>query len=154
MKKCFSSEKLMIEDMSQMAVSLQRAMRGLSIGEFIKRIRGQLDMSQEVLASRSGLPQSTISRIEKGQKDPTLSMLSKVLTSLSCDLVVAPVLKQSIDAIRYKQARHIAEKHVRYLRGTMGLEKQEPDKRLLEELIKKEVEELLHGSSGIKLWKE
>jgi len=154
MKKCFSSEKLMIEDMSQMAVSLQRAMRGLSIGEFIKRIRGQLDMSQEVLASRSGLPQSTISRIEKGQKDPTLSMLSKVLTSLSCDLVVAPVLKQTIDAIRYKQARHIAEKHVRYLRGTMGLEKQEPDKRLLEELIKKEVEELLHGSSGIKLWKE
>lgn len=137
-----------------MAVSLQRAMRGLSIGEFIKRIRGQLDMSQEVLASRSGLPQSTISRIEKGQKDPTLSMLSKVLTSLSCDLVVAPVLKQTIDAIRYKQARHIAEKHVRYLRGTMGLEKQEPDKRLLEELIKKEVEELLHGSSGIKLWKE
>ena len=81
-------------------------------------------------------------------------MLSKVLASLSCDLVVAPVLKQTIDAIRYKQARHIAEKHVRYLRGTMSLEKQEPDKRLLEELIKKEVNELLYGSSGIKLWKE
>lgn len=154
MKKCFSSEKLMIEDVSQMAVSLQHAIRGLSIGEFIKRIRSQFGMSQEVLASRSGLPQSTVSRIEKGQKDLTLSMLSKVLASLSCDLVVAPVLKQTIDAIRYKQARHIAEKHVRYLRGTMSLEKQEPDKRLLEELIKKEVNELLYGSSGIKLWKE
>ena len=66
MKKCFSSEKLMIEDVSQMAVSLQHAIRGLSIGEFIKRIRSQFGMSQEVLASRSGLPQSTVSRIEKG----------------------------------------------------------------------------------------
>jgi transcriptional regulator with XRE-family HTH domain len=154
MRKSFSSEKLMIEEVSHLAESLKHTMRGLPIGDFIKRIRCQLGMSQEVLANRSGLPQPTVSRIEKGQKDPSLSRLSKLLAALSCDLVVAPVLKQSIDSIRYQQARLIAEKHVQYLMGTMNLEKQKPDKKLREDLIKKEVDEILHGSGVMKLWKE
>lgn len=154
MKKGFSSEKLMLEEISQRAESLQQSMRGLLIGELIKRVRIQLGMSQEILARRSKVPQPTVSRIEKGLKDPSLSILTKLATALSCDLVVAPMLKESIDQIRYKQARRIAEKHVQYLMGTMSLEKQEPDKKLREELIKKEVDELLYGSSVIKLWKE
>lgn len=59
---------------------------------------------------------------------------------------------EPIDVTRRKQARRVAENNVRYLRGTMSLEEQEPDKKLIQELIKEE-EELLR-SPGNKLWRE
>ena len=153
MKKPSIREKLLLEDISKAANTLQYAMRGLSIGELVKLIRNQLKMSQGILAKRAGVPQSTISRVEKNMQEPALSTLTKILKALSCELVIAPMLKESIDDIRQKQAKRLAEKHVKYLRGTMSLEKQEPDSRLLKELIEKEKEELLQ-QSGTRLWKE
>lgn len=61
------------------------------------------------------------------------------------------MLLESIDSIRRKQARKQAENHIRYLKGTMSLEKQQPDSKLLEELLKQEEERLLRGP-GSKLW--
>jgi transcriptional regulator with XRE-family HTH domain len=153
MKKSPSTEKILLEEVSQTAQALQQATRGLPMGEFIKRIRYQLKMSQSALAKRVGIPQATISRIEHNQQNPTLLILSKILKALSCELVAAPMLKEPIDVIRHQQASRVAARHLRYLRGTMKLEKQEPDNRLFEELSKKEVEELLRGS-GKRLWEE
>jgi len=62
-------------------------------------------------------------------------------------------LQDSIEAIRRKQARKIAEKRVSYLKGTMNLEEQQPDPRFIEEILKREEEHLLQGP-GSKLWEE
>ncbi len=153
MKPYSPSEKLLIEEIMHAAQKTRVAVRGLTVGALIKSIRLQLGMSQRALAKRAGVPQSTVSRIEQSQRDLGLSTLNKILSAISCDLVMVPLLRDSIDIIRRKQARKIAEKHVRYLKGTMNLEDQQPDSRFIEELIKQEEEHLLQGKNT-KLWEE
>lgn len=152
MKSRFPSEKLLIEEVRHAALETRVAVRGLSFGALLKHIRLQLGMSQKALAKRAGVPQSTISRIEK-EKDANLSTLNKISEAISCDLVIVPLLQDSIDTIRRQQARKMAEKHVRYLKGTMNLEDQQPDSRFMAELIKQEEESLLQGPNS-KLWDE
>lgn len=145
------SEILLIKEITSGLRKVQKTVRGLPIGALIKYIRTQLGISQKALAKRARVPQSTVSRIEQGQKDMNLSTLNKILGAISCDLVIAPLLQDSIDALRRGQARKIAENHMRYLRGTMNLENQQPDSRFIEELLKAEEERLLRGSNA-KLW--
>ena len=153
MKPFSPSEKLLIEEIMQAAQKTRIAVRGLTIGALIKSIRVQLGMSQKALAKRAGVPQSTISRIEQEERDANLSTLNKILGAISCDLVIVPLLEDSIDNIRRKQARKMAESQVRYLKGTMNLEDQQPDSRFIAELIKQEEERLLHGPNS-KFWDE
>lgn len=153
MKSYSASEKLLIEEVMQAAHKTRVAVRGLTIGTLIKSVRLQLGMSQKALAQRAGVPQSTISRIEQGEKDANLSTLNKILGAISCELVIVPLLQDSIDAIRHKQAKKVAERHICYLKGTMNLEDQQPDSRFIAELIKQEEERLLQGSNS-KLWDE
>lgn len=153
MKPFSPSEKLLIEEIMQAAQKTRIAVRGLTIGALIKSIRVQLGVSQKALAKRAGVPQSTISRIEQEKRDANLSTLNKILGAISCDLVIVPLLQDSIDTIRRKQARKIAEKQVGYLKGTMNLEDQQPDPRFIAELIKQEEERLLQGPNS-KLWDE
>jgi transcriptional regulator with XRE-family HTH domain len=150
MKKNFKSEKLIIEEISRAGAQLQRLLRGLSIGQLIAIIRKQLGMSQQRLSSKAKIPQSSLSRVEQSNGQPNISTLRKILDALSCDLILVPVLRESIDRQRRKQARRIAEKHIRYLKGTMNLEEQEPDSHFLDELLKEKEEELLHSKT--KLW--
>jgi transcriptional regulator with XRE-family HTH domain len=153
MKSFSPSEKLLVEEIMQAAQKTRVAVRGLTIGALIKSIRVQLGMSQKALAKRAGVPQSTISRIEQEERDANLSTLNKILGAISCDIVIVPLLQDSIDAIRRKQARKMAEKQVRYLKGTMNLEDQQPDSRFIAELIKQEEERLMQGPNS-KLWDE
>lgn len=153
MKPFSPSEKLLIEEVMEAAQKTRIAVRGLTIGSLIKSIRVQLGMSQKALAKRAGVPQSTISRIEQEERDANLSTLNKILGAISCDLVIIPLLQDSVDAIRRKQARKMAEKQVRYLKGTMNLEDQQPDSRFIAELIKQEEERLMQGPNA-KLWDE
>lgn len=153
MKSYSTSKKLLVEEIMQAAQKTRAAVRGLTIGALIKSIRVQLGMSQKALAQRAGVPQSTVSRIEQEERDANLSTLHKILGAISCDLVIVPLLQDSIDTVRRKQARKMAEKQVRYLKGTMNLEDQQPDSRFIAELIKQEEERLLQGSNS-KLWDE
>lgn len=153
MKSYSPSEKLLIEEIMQAAQKARVAVRGLTIGALIKSVRTQLGMSQKALAQRAGVPQSTISRIEQEERDANLATLNKILAAISCDLVIVPLLQDSIEVIRRKQARKMAEKQVRYLKGTMNLEDQQPDARFIEELVKQEEERLLQGPNS-KLWDE
>ncbi|NGX50255.1 MAG: hypothetical protein K1060chlam2_00096 [Chlamydiae bacterium] len=148
-----SSEKLLIEEVMQVARKAKESSRGLSIGPLIKMIRTQLRMSQKILSRRAGVPQSTVSRIENGEKNANLFTLNKILHALFCDLVVVPMLVESVDAIRRRQARKQAENHMRYLKGTMNLEEQEPDSKLVRELLTQEEDRLLQGP-GSELWEE
>jgi len=153
MKRGSPSQRVLIEEVMQSARILKAACRGLSIGEFIKSIRTQLGMSQKILAKHAGVPQSTVSRIEQGKRDTGLSTLNKILKAISCDLVITPLLQDSIDMIRRKQARKVAEKRVSYLKGTMNLEDQQPDSRFIQEMLKQEEESLLNGPDS-RLWEE
>lgn len=153
MKSHSPSEKLLIEEIMEATQKARIAVRGLTIGALIKSIRVQLGMSQKSLAKRAGVPQSTISRVEQEKRDANLSTLNKILSAISCDLVIVPLLQDSIDAIRRKQARKMAEKQVRYLKGTMNLEDQQPDSRFIAEVIKQEEERLMQGPNS-KLWDE
>lgn len=153
MKAYSPSEKLLIEEIMQAAQKARIAARGLTIGALIKSIRTQLGMSQKALAGRAGVPQSTISRIEQEERDANLATLNKILAAISCDLVIVPLLRDSIEVIRKKQARKMAEKQVRYLKGTMNLEDQQPDAKFIEELIKQEEGRFLRGPNA-KLWDE
>jgi transcriptional regulator with XRE-family HTH domain len=145
--------KLLVKEIAEIALKAKTVLRNLSIGELIKLIRTQLGMTQLILAKRAGIPQPYLSRLEQGKGDPSLSTINKVLKALSCDLVMVPFFHESIEQLRRNQARKIASRHVRYLQGTMSLENQKPDSRLIEELIKQEEEKLLHGP-GKKLWEE
>ncbi|MBA3816428.1 MAG: helix-turn-helix domain-containing protein [Parachlamydiaceae bacterium] len=153
MKHYSPSEKLLIEEIMQAAQKTRVAVRGLTIGALITSVRVQLGMSQKALAKRAGVPQSTISRIEQEERDANLSTLNKILSAILCDLVIVPLLQDSIDNIRRMQARKMAEKQVGYLKGTMNLEDQQPDPRFIIELIKQEEERLLQGPN-FKLWDE
>ena len=50
-----------------------------AIGERLRRIRHRQGLSQRELARRSGVANATISLIENGKLNPTISMLKKVL---------------------------------------------------------------------------
>ena len=152
MKKTFKSEKLLIGEISRAGERLFRLLRGLTIGQLIGMIRKQLGMSQKVLSSRAKVPQATLSRLERDKGDVQISTVRKILGALSCDLMIVPVMRESIDLQRRRQARRIAEKHIRYLKGTMNLEKQEPDTDFLNELMKQKEEEILHSKT--KLWEK
>lgn len=149
-KSSKSSEKLLLDEIVEAAHKLKISSRGLSLGEIIALIRNQLGMTQKVLARIAKVPQSTISRIEGSKREPNLSTIEKILKALSCEVIIVPLLMEPIDVMRRKQARRVAENNIRYLHGTMSLEDQKPDKKLIQELIKEEEEDLLR--SGSKLW--
>lgn len=153
MKKPRSAEKLLLEHISKVAEELKTVARELTIGKYVKLIRRQLRMSQQILAKRAQVPQPMISRIEQGKSEPTLSTLSKIFDTLFCEIVIAPILKEPVDTILQKQAHKVAQKHISYLKGTMNLEQQEPDKQLVAELVKSKQEELLHTDNR-QLWEE
>lgn len=152
MKRLLQAEKLILEDIIEAGKKLQQASRGLQFGDLLAMIRVHLGMSQETLAERAGVPQSTISRIESSTAEPNLSTLKKITEALCCDFLVVPIPKQSIEEIRCQQALKIARENIRYLQGTMSLEKQEPDRRFLEKMLEEETKNLLKNSNK-QLWK-
>jgi len=50
----------------------------LIFGELVKELRNQRDLSQEKLASKTGLDRTFISLIENGKRNPTLLTLLKI----------------------------------------------------------------------------
>ncbi|HNP63367.1 MAG TPA: cupin domain-containing protein [Woeseiaceae bacterium] len=56
------------------------------IGQRLKNIRTGLKLSQRALARQSGVANATISQIEAGKLNPTVSMLKKVLDGIPVSL--------------------------------------------------------------------
>ena len=147
------AEKFALEKMQAMAEQAKLVARGTSIGGWIKTIRMQLGMSQAVLSKRSGVPQATISHIERGDTSIGLKVISQVLDAMSSQLIVLPLMTSSIDSMRREQAEKKADEHIEYLKGTMALEEQTPDDEFLNALREQEIQRLLFGPKS-KLWKD
>lgn len=56
--------------------------RDVALGRKIARIRKQKDLSQEELAVKSGLSQTTIGLLEVGQRRVSLKTLQKIASAL------------------------------------------------------------------------
>ncbi|MDN3505432.1 MAG: helix-turn-helix domain-containing protein [Rhabdochlamydiaceae bacterium] len=146
------AETLVFNEIMEISCQLETSLRSLKIGDLIKMLRKQIGIPQSILSRRSGVPQSTISMIENN-KLTSLSVITKLLKSLHCNLTIVPTLQEPIEQIRKKQANKIAKKHLKYLKGTMSLEDQKPDDKLFKLMLQEEEKNLLRGS-GKKLWEE
>jgi transcriptional regulator with XRE-family HTH domain len=153
MRKAKKSEELLFKQIADSAQLLAKHQRGLSVGQLIVLIRAQLTISQRAVAKIAGIPQATLSKIESGRQQPTISSLKKILNALQCDLLITAVPRKSLGEIRRVQAEKKARKNIEYLKGTMSLERQTPSKMFLEELVEEEMRRLLDSSSS-ELWDE
>jgi transcriptional regulator with XRE-family HTH domain len=60
----------------------------MSAGELVRQAREDAGLSRSALAARAGVPTSTVSRIEAGSSDPTLTMLSRLIAAAGHHLSV------------------------------------------------------------------
>jgi DNA-binding XRE family transcriptional regulator len=60
------------------------------LGEKVAARRAELHLSQTQLADAAGIPQADISRIERGNGNPTLATVGKLLEALNLHLRVEP----------------------------------------------------------------
>jgi len=61
----------------------------MSAGELVRRAREDAGLSRSALAARAGVPTSTVSRIEAGSSDPTLTMLTRLIAAAGYHLSVS-----------------------------------------------------------------
>ncbi len=64
----------------------------------LKEARHRMGLSQRALAQKAGVPQSHISKIEKGEVDLRLSSLIELARALDLELVMAP--RKNLSAIQ------------------------------------------------------
>lgn len=57
-------------------------------GTLLRDARARAGLSRRALASKAGVPTSTVSRIEDGYSDPTVTMLQRVLAAAGARLVM------------------------------------------------------------------
>lgn len=143
-------EKKIIDDFLNEGSKLAAVLEPLEGRHLVRLLRRRLFLSQRELAKRAKIAQSTIARIENGQLEPTEKILRKLLISMECDMLIVPLPRHFPDDILRAKAEKIAKKRIKYLEGTMALEKQKPEKKWLDEMIEKETEELLRSPS--KIW--
>lgn len=65
--------------------------------------RRRAGLTQRQLAEKTGLPQSTIGRIESGATDPRLSTLRRLLRACGFDLEVEPLLGYGVDRSQIRE---------------------------------------------------
>ena len=92
------------------------------LGERIKELREKRKLSQEDLAKVTGLSQSTISQVEREEKDPSLSTLQKIAQGLNIHIAVlfASDNVHVFDLPRLKKKYDDVEKLTPYLYTALG----------------------------------
>ena len=153
MKKISIAEKHFLDQLTKVSEVISGGNKQISPGFIVALIRKRLKMSQAILARRANLPQSMISKIEANKTEPSIKTLKKIFDALYCDVVVVPIPRKNFDSILQEQAHKTAKRRVQYLTGTMALEKQQPKRLLVQDLIAEEENTLLNSSSG-KMWEE
>jgi predicted transcriptional regulator len=69
----------------------------------LRYARRRASLSQRELAERSGVPQSTVGRIETGAVDPRISTLDRLLRACEFDLEVEPLLGIGVDRSQIRE---------------------------------------------------
>lgn len=66
-------------------------------GRMVREARRRATLTQRELATKSGIPQATIARIERGRADPRVNTLDRLLAACEFGLEVMPRLGIGID---------------------------------------------------------
>jgi transcriptional regulator with XRE-family HTH domain len=66
-------------------------------GRMLRDARRRAKLTQRELAAKSGIPQATIARIERGRADPRVNTLDRLLAACEFGLEVMPRLGIGID---------------------------------------------------------
>ena len=63
----------------------------------LRQLRRDNDLTQRDLAAKAGVPQSTIAEVEAGQREPSLTLLSRIAESAGQSIAIrlAPLLRHS-----------------------------------------------------------
>jgi predicted transcriptional regulator len=69
----------------------------MNVGKAVRQARRRVGLSQRELAERTGLPQSTVARIESGLVDPRTSTVVKLLAACGEQLEALPRIGEGID---------------------------------------------------------
>ena len=121
------------------------AKSGIPETGWIKSIREALGMSAKDLASKVGIDQSRISRLENAEKDGNvkLSSLQKIAQGLDMEFVYGFVPKNTLETLVREQARKIAGEKMKWLSHTMRLEQQELPEKEKESAVKDMIDKIL-----------
>jgi transcriptional regulator with XRE-family HTH domain len=125
----------------------------LQLHHVIVILRHGLGMTQAQLARRAGLVQSHVAEIELGHVDLQFSTLSKIFHALHCNPLVLPVFEKKPEAIIAERAKETAKRKIARVAGSMALEKQLPDARTTQKLIREE-EQRLRKKPASEIWEE
>lgn len=126
----------------------------MDISDQVKLVRAALGMTQIDLAKRIGYKKNVpVADLEnKIETNPTIEKLKKYAEALECNLLIRFVPKQEItkrlDILAEKKAREI----VSISTGSSALELQRPDKRTIENEVKRVKKEILEKRRSV-LWK-
>lgn len=58
----------------------------MSVGENIRRIREEKDLTQAFVAKQAGISQAMLCQIERGTKNPSLQIGKEIADILGCDI--------------------------------------------------------------------
>ena len=72
-------------------------------GRMLREARGRARLTQRELAAKSGIPQETIARIERGRADPRIKTLDRLLAACEFCLEVMPRLGIGIDRTQIQE---------------------------------------------------
>lgn len=72
-------------------------------GRMLRTARGRAGLTQRELAARTGVPQETIARIERGRVDPRVGTLDRLLEGCGYGLEVEPRLGIGIDRSQIRE---------------------------------------------------
>ena len=61
----------------------------------IQRFRKNMSLTQAGLSEKAGLPQSSVSKFESGTREPTLTLIFRILSALGLEIIIRKKKKQS-----------------------------------------------------------
>lgn len=76
----------------------------------LRYARGRAGLSQRALATKAGVPQSQIARIESGRVDPAVGSLSRLLRACGTTLEAEPGTGEGVDATLFRTGEPVRER--------------------------------------------
>ena len=112
---------------------------------WIRAIRDALGMTAKQLASRLGVAQQAVARIEKGELEGsvTIKTLRRVAEGLDCMFVYGFVPHKTLEETVSRQARKVATQRLTQVAQTMSLEDQALSQKENEQILANLVDELI-----------
>lgn len=122
---------------------------------WIREIREILGLSAQQLATRMGVSQPTVAKMEQAEAKGviTLASLKRAAEAMDCQLVYAFVPRGSFEDIVQARASEVATRLLNRVGHTMSLEAQEPDGEFRARRVRELADELVRNLSR-ELWEE